>query len=176
MQLSDRYTKNKIWAIISSYVSAALTRTNKPPALPASLHPMESVTMFLMLYIHVTKTENTDQRKNPSGRKVFPPPACCCYSCSTDIAEQLAKFFHDLLTFFLVWVPVLKLQPEQQQKQCLMLLARSLSLSAWKSPSLPNYHQMVSFNSKCACTSFESRLNPEAWPWDFFATWNGFHI
>lgn len=48
---------------------------------------------------------------------------------------------------FLMRLPLPKLQPEEQPNQCLMLLLRSLSLSAWKSPSAPNYHQMV---SQCA--------------------------
>lgn len=144
---------------------ATLTNTNKPPDLPASFHPTVSVTKFMMLFAYVTMAENM---KN--GLKHFRKKVVLQITTTTTI--QLSSKQRFLLTFplFLVWVPALRLQPKEQQKQYLMLLERPLSLSAWKSPSLPNYHQMVSCNSQCACTSFESRLNPEAWPWDFFTT------
>lgn len=75
--------------------------------------------------------------------------SCTMLLLTATINNQWLSSFEFFMTFspLLVWVDVLKLQPEGQQKQRLMLFARSLSLSAWKSPSLPNYHQMVSCNS-----------------------------
>lgn len=87
------------------------------------------------------------------------------YVCIYIVCCFAVDILYDLLALFSFGFLCLNDSQRKKQRRCLML---SLSLSAWKSPSPPlNYHQMPSINLVCACASFERRLNPEAWGWEF---------